>query len=122
MQSQNVTVVYKWTAKPGMLDQLKAVYAGVTQAMQEIEPGATAVHVFVSESENSLYVRDEFQDAAALAFHLQTTAGPHFPQLLEIATPGPFLFFGDVPEEIQAAATGMGLAAEFATHVAGYDR
>ena len=122
MQGQNVTVVYKWTAKPGQLEQLKAIYAGVTQAMEENEPGATAVHCYVSEQENALYVRDEFQDAGALGFHLQTTAQPHFPQLLEIAVPGPFLFFGDVPQELKDAAQQMGLGAEFAEHAYGFDR
>jgi len=36
--------------------------------------------------------------------------------------PGPFLFFGDVPAEMQAAARQMGLAAEFASHSVGFDR
>ena len=101
MSGENITVVYKWTAKPGKLEDLKAIYAGVTQAMEQNEPGAQAVHCYVSEQENALYVRDEFQDAAAVGFHLQTTAAPHFPQLLEIATPGPFFFFGDLPQELQ---------------------
>jgi hypothetical protein len=78
--------------------------------------------VFVSEAENSLYVRDEFVDANALGFHLGQTAAAHFPNLLEVATPGQFLFFGDVPEQLQQATTQMGLAAEFAGHAAGYDR
>ena len=120
--SDAITVVYKWTANPGQLDELKAIYAGVTQAMEQNEPGATAVHCYVSEEEGALYVRDEFRDAEALAFHLQTTAAPHFPQLLAIATPGPFLFFGNVPAEIQAATRQMGLASEFGVHTAGFDR
>ncbi|GGE48109.1 putative quinol monooxygenase [Actibacterium pelagium] len=122
MTMQNITVVYKWTAKPGKLDALTEIYKGVTQAMKDNEPGATAVHVFVSKAENSLYVRDEFADANALGFHLSQTAAAHFPDLLEVATPGQFLFFGDVPEPLQQATTQMGLAAEFAGHAAGYDR
>ena len=122
MTSQNVTVVYKWTAHPGKLEQLTAIYSQVTQAMNEAEPGANAVQVYVSEDENALYVRDEFDDAGAMAFHLQHTAGPRFPQLLEVATPGSFLFFGDVPAELQQATKQMGLASEFGSRVFGFDR
>ncbi len=122
MDSNHVTVVYKWIAHPGKLDELAAIYSDVTNAMEQNEPGAETVHVYVSEAENALYVRDEFQDAAAMGFHLGTTAQQHFPQLLAVATPGPFFFLGDVPEEMKQAAVQMGLAAEFATHSAGFDR
>ena len=84
--------------------------------------GGRPVGCYVSEKDNALYVRDEFQDAGALGFHLQTTAGAHFPQLLAIATPGPFFFFGDVPAELQAATEQMGLGAEFSAHASGFDR
>lgn len=117
-----ITVVYKWTAKLGKLEELKSIYQGVTETMKANEPGALAVQVYVSEVENALYVRDEFADANALGFHLRETAGPHFPSLLEIATPGAFYFFGDVPVEMQQAAKGMGLAAEFGNHVVGFNR
>ena len=106
MNANHITVVYKWTAKPGKLDELKAIYADVTRAMQENEPGAEAVHIYVSEQENALYVRDEFEDASAMGFHLSTTAAGHFPQLSAIATPGPFFFLGDVPDELKAATLG----------------
>jgi len=122
MTQDTITVVYKWTAKPGKLDELTTIYKGVTDAMEANEPGANAVHVYDSEKENSLYVRDDFADANALGFHLSQTAAPHFPSLLEVATPGAFQFFGDVPEAMQQAALSMGLAAEFSTHVAGFDR
>ena len=122
MDSNHITVVYKWIAHSDKLDELAAIYADVTKAMEENEPGAETVHVYVSEEENALYVRDEFADAAAVGFHLGTTAGAHFPQLLAVATPGPFYFLGDVPEEMKAAARQMGLAAEFATHSSGFDR
>ncbi len=122
MDTAHVTVVYKWTAKPGKLDDLTAIYRDVTNAMQENEPGAEAVHVYVSEQDNALYVRDEFADAGAVGFHLGTTAGAHFPQLLEVATPGPFFFLGDVPDEMKQATAQMGLGAEFGTHAAGFDR
>ena len=122
MSASNITVVYKWTAKEGKLGELTRIYEGVTEAMEANEPGATAVHVYVSEADNALYVRDDFADADALGFHLGQTAAAHFPQLLEVATPGRFQFFGDVPTPMQQAAREMGLAAEFAEHMAGFDR
>ena len=122
MDSNHVTVVYKWTAKPGKLDELVSIYEGVTDAMERNEPGAEGVHLFVSEEENALFVRDEFADAGAVGFHLSTTAAQHFPSLLAIAVPGPFLFFGDVPDEIKQATQQMQLGASFAEHVAGFDR
>ena len=102
MDSNHVTVVYKWTAQPGKLDELASIYADVTDAMEANEPGAEAVHIYVSEQDNALYVRDEFRDAAAMGFHLSTTAAEHFPQLISIATPGPFFFLGDVPTSMIA--------------------
>jgi quinol monooxygenase YgiN len=122
METNSITVVYKWTAMPGKLNELTGIYKGVTDAMKANEPGALEVQVYVSEEENALYVRDEFADANALGFHLSETAGPHFPSLLEVATPGAFYFFGDVPAEMQQAAKGMGLAAEFAGNVTGFSR
>ena len=70
MDSNHVTVVYKWTAQPGKLDELASIYDHVTAAMEQNEPGAEAVHVYVSKEDNALYVRDEFTDAGAVAFHL----------------------------------------------------
>ena len=89
--------------------------------MKQNEPDALAVHCYVSEKDNALYVRDEFKDAAALGLHLSTTAPSHFPQLLAIAAPGPFFFFGDVPEEIQQATEQMRLGAEFSAHSTGFE-
>lgn len=122
MEKNSITVVYKWTANPGKLTELADIYRSVTKTMEENEPGAKAVHVHVSEEENALYVRDEFADANALGFHLSQTAAAHFPDLLKVAIPGQFQFFGDVPAEMQQAALHMGLSAEFGTHVAGFDR
>ena len=122
MDSKHITVVYKWTAQPEKLDELASIYANVTEAMEQNEPGAEAVHIYVSEEENALYVRDEFEDAAALGFHLTNTAADHFPSLLSIATSGPFLFFGEVPAEMKQATEQMQLGAEFSTHMAGFDR
>jgi quinol monooxygenase YgiN len=117
-----ITVFYRWTAKPGMLDELKGIYADVLEAMRQNEPDAQSVHVWVSEQDNALYVEDVFKDAAAVGFHLSTTAGAHFPQLIEIATPGPFFFCGEVPDEIKQGAEQMQLGAEFSTHAFGFDR
>ena len=122
MDSNHVTVVYKWTAQPGKLDELTAIYEEVTTQMEANEPGAESVHVYVSEAENALYVRDEFADAEAVGFHLGTTAGAHFPSLLAVATPGPFFFMGDVPDEMKQATEQMQLGAQFSTHAAGFDR
>ena len=122
MDSNHVTVVYKWTAQPGKLEELASIYADVTAAMEANEPGAETVHIYVSQEENALYVRDEFEDAAAMGFHLSTTAANHFPQLISIATPGPFFFLGNVPDELKAATEQMQLGGEFAVHTAGFDR
>ena len=122
MDSNHVTVIYKWTAQPGKLEELASIYADVTDAMEANEPGAESVHIYVSEQENALYVRDEFQDAAAMGFHLSTTAASHFPSLISIATPGPFFFLGEVPDELVQATEQMQLGGEFATHTAGFDR
>ena len=122
MDSRHLTVVYKWTAQPGKLDELASIYRQVTDAMEANEPGAEAVHIYVSEQDNAVYVRDEFTDAAAVGFHLRTTAAAHFPQLIAIATPGPFFFLGEVPDELKQATEQMQLGGEFATHTAGFDR
>ena len=122
MTPAHITVVYKWTAKPGKLEELRSIYEQVTESMKQNEPDAEAVHCYVSEKDNALYVRDEFKDAAALGLHLSSTAPSHFPQLLAIATPGPFFFFGDVPDQLKQATEQMQLGAEFGTHAAGFDR
>ncbi len=122
MDSNHVTVVYKWTANPGRLDELTKIYQAVTDGMKQNEPGAETVHVYVSEQDNAIYVRDEFTDADAMGFHLSTTAAAHFPDLLAIATPGPFFFLGDVPDEMKQATDQMQLGGQFATHAAGFDR
>ena len=122
MNSNHITVVYKWTAQPGKLGQLASIYEEVTSAMEQNEPGAEAVHIYVSEEENAVYVRDEFVDAAAMGFHLGSTAAEHFAELLAIASPGPFFFFGDVPAEMKQATEQMQLGGEFAVHRAGFDR
>jgi len=122
MTNQEITVVYKWTAKPGKEDELKAIYKEVENEMKEAEPNAIKVECYFDESTNVLIVYDLFKDGAALGQHLGVTAAGHFPTLLQIAVPGPFLFCGDVPEELKQAAIGMGLDATFAPRIFGFDR
>lgn len=122
MTNQEITVVYKWTAKTGKAEALKAIYKDVSGQMQETEPNALKVDCYFDESSNVLIVYDLFKDGAALGQHLGTTAAGHFPALLEIAVPGPFLFCGDVPEELKQAALGMGLDATFAPRSFGFNR
>ena len=55
MDSNHVTVVYKWTAQPGKLDELTTIYKKVTDAMERNEPDAEAVHLYVSEDDNAVY-------------------------------------------------------------------
>ena len=122
MNNQGITVVYKWTANPGKAEELKAIYQEVSKQMQENEPDALQVDCYFDESSNDLVVIDYFKDGAALGFHLSTTAAGHFPSLLQIAIPGPFLFCGEVPEPLKQAAIGMGLDATFAPKVFGFRR
>ncbi len=122
MENQNITVVYKWTAKEGQSEALKGIYRQVSDQMQETEPNALQVDCYFDESSDTLIVYDFFKDAAALGQHLGTTAAGHFGDLLQIAIPGPFLFLGNVPQEMQQAALGMGLDATFAPRVFGFER
>ncbi len=122
MNNQEIMVVYKWTAKEGKADELKGIYKDVEQQMQENEPNALKVACYFEDSSSTLVVYDLFKDGAALGLHLGTTAAGHFPNLLEVAIPGPFLFCGEVPEELKQAALGMGLDATFAPRVFGFER
>ena len=121
MKNQNIMVVYRWNAKPGKSEELKSIYRDVTKQMKENEPGAVNVQCYFDESSETLIVYDLFENAEAVGFHLGTTAGAHFPALLEVAQPGPFLFCGDVPKEMQEAALGMGLDATFAPRTFGFE-
>ena len=122
MENQEITVVYQWIANEGKSEDLLNIYRDVEKQMKETEPGALNVQCYFDEKTRTLIVSDLFANAEALGFHLGTTAGAHFPSLLEIATPGPFLFCGNVPEPMQQAAIQMGLDAKFAPHVFGFAR
>ena len=122
MKNEQITVVYSWTAKEGKSAELKAIYEDVTKQMNETEPGALAVDCFFDEACGKLVVSDVFANAEAVGFHLGTTAGAHWPELIQVADPGEFLFCGHVPEEMQQAAKGMGLNATFAPKAFGFAR
>lgn len=122
MENQEISVVYKWTAKEGKGSELKAIYEQVEKGMKATEPGALKMECFFNDETGELLVYDLFKDGAAVGQHLGTTAAGHFPSLLQIADPGPFLFCGDVPMELQQAAKGMGLNATFAPRAFGFAR
>ncbi|MEQ9219962.1 MAG: hypothetical protein RLO17_18040 [Cyclobacteriaceae bacterium] len=122
MKNEQITVVYSWTAKEGKSQELKAIYDDVTKQMNETESGALAVDCYFDETSRKLVVVDVFANAEAVGFHLGTTAGAHWPELIQVANPGEFLFCGEVPQEMQQAAMGMGLNATFAPNVFGFTR
>lgn len=122
MNNEQITVVYSWTAKEGKSEDLKAIYREVTKQMKETEPGALSVDCYFDETSGKLVVADVFANAEAVGFHLGTTAGAHWPELIQVADPGEFLFCGDIPEEMQQAAKGMGLNATFAPKEVGFAR
>jgi quinol monooxygenase YgiN len=121
MKNQEITVFYKWTAQPGKLDELKAIYKEVLKEMKENEPDTLKMECYFANEANAIIVHDLFKDGAALSAHLGGTAAHHFPRLSEIAVPGPFFFCGDVPEELVQAAQAMNMGAEFGTHAFGFE-
>ena len=122
MKTQEVTVFYKWTAKAGQLDALKAIYNDVFNTMQENEPDTLKMACYFDDTSNAIVVHDLFKDGDALRTHLFGTAAQHFAHLAEIATPGPFFFCGDVPDDVKQAAIGMNMGAEFSTYAFGFER
>ena len=122
MKNQGITVFYKWTAQPGKFEELKKIYEQVFEEMQANEPGTLMMHYYADESQNALIVHDLFKDGQALGAHLGVTAASHFGDLAQIATPGPFFFCGDVPEELKQAAIGMNMGAEFSDRIGGFER
>ncbi len=122
MENQEITVVYSWTAKEGKSQELINIYKEVENQMKETEPGALDVQCYFDKVKGKLVVSDVFANAEALGFHLGVTAAAHFQQLLQIAIPGEFLFCGNVPEQMQQAALGMGLNATFAPKEFGFSR
>lgn len=122
MNYDQITVFYKWTALPGKLDELKIIYNEVLKEMKNNEPNTLKMHCYVDTKNNALLVNDLFKNAEALGYHLGVTAASHFAKLLEIATPGPFFFCGNVPTELKQAAEEMNMGAEFSAYTFGFER
>lgn len=122
MNDQNITVFYKWTANPGKFEELKAIYDNVFKEMEANEPDTLSMQYYYDEDQQAIVVNDLFANGAALGAHLGGTAAHHFPQLVQIAKPGPFFFCGNVPEELKQAAIGMNMGAEFSTELGGFSR
>ena len=76
----------------------------------------------MSETGNQIVIHEVFEDGDALACHLSETAARFFPQLVEIEPPGPFIFRGDVPVELRAAAYQMDMGAIFTGDWEGFAR
>jgi quinol monooxygenase YgiN len=122
MKDQEISVTYMWTAKPGKMDELKAIYENVARETEANEPGVPWMNCYEVQGSDAIIIQEVFQDAAALGGHFGGTAAQFFPNLLKIADPGPFYFLGNVPDEIVQAAAGMGLDATFATRAFGFSR
>ena len=117
-----IALTYVWTAHEGQEDRLVATYGAVGEILEANEPGLISYEIAVSESGNQIVIHEVFEDEDALAFHLSETAAQFFPQLVEFATPGPFIFRGDVPEELRAAAYQMEMGAIFTGDWEGFQR
>ena len=117
-----IALTYVWTAHEGQEERLVATYGAVGEILEANEPGLISYEIAVSETGNQIVIHEVFEDGDALAFHLTETAAQFFPQLVEFATPGPFIFRGDVPEELKAAAYGMNMGAIFTGDWEGFER
>ncbi|KMW56124.1 hypothetical protein AIOL_001076 [Candidatus Rhodobacter oscarellae] len=120
--STEIDLTYVWTAKPGMEQQLIATYDQVGGVLEANEPGLLVYEIAVSETGHQLVIREVFEDGQALGYHLSETAAKFFPQISQIATPGPFIFRGDVPEELKQAAYAMDMGAIFTGDWDGFSR
>lgn len=117
-----ISLTYVWTAHEGQAERLVATYGAVGDILEANEPGLISYEIAVSETGNQIVIHEVFEDGNALAFHLSETAAQFFPQLVEFATPGPFIFRGDVPEELKAAAYQMNMGAIFTADWDGFER
>ena len=120
--SKQIDLTYVWTAHEGQEERLVATYGAVGDILEANEPGLISYEIAVSETGNQIVIHEVFEDGDALAFHLSETAAQFFPQLVEFATPGPFIFRGEVPEELKAAAYGMNMGAIFTGDWDGFER
>jgi quinol monooxygenase YgiN len=121
-QSDKIALTYVWTAHEGMEERLVNTYQAVGQILEANEPGLLSYEIAVSETGDQIVIHEVFSDGNALAFHLSETAAQFFPQLVEFATPGPFIFRGDVPKELKAAAYQMNMGAIFTVEWTGFER
>lgn len=117
-----IALTYVWTAHEGQEERLVATYGAVGEILEANEPGLISYEIAVSETGKQIVVHEVFEDGDALAFHLSETAAQFFPQLVEFATPGPFIFRGDVPDELRAAAYQMEMGAIFTGDWEGFER
>ena len=117
-----IALTYIWTAHEGQEERLVATYGAVGEILEANEPGLISYEIAASETGGQIVIHEVFEDGDALAFHLSETAAEFFPQLVEFATPGPFIFRGDVPEELKAAAYGMNMGAIFTGDWDGFER
>ena len=120
--SQEISVTYMWTAKPGKMGDLKAIYENVARETEVNEPGVPWMNCYEVQGSDAIIIQEVFEDGAALGKHFANTASQFFPELLKIADPGSFYFLGDVPDEIVQAAAGMGLDATYASRIFGFTR
>lgn len=118
----DIDLTYVWTAHAGQEERLIATYEAVGNMLEANEPGLKSYEIAISETGNQVIIHEVFENGDALAFHLSETAAAFFPQLVEFATPGPFIFRGDVPEELKAAAYQMNMGAIFTGDWDGFER
>lgn len=121
-QDSEIGLTYVWTAHPGMEERLVKTYEAVGEVLEANEPGLLHYEIAVSESGNQIVIYEVFEDGDALAFHLTETAAKFFPELVTFANPGPFIFRGDVPEELRQAAYQMEMGAIFTGEWTGFTR
>ena len=121
-ESTEIDLTYVWTAHEGQADRLVATYEAVGEVLEANEPGLILYEIAVSESGDQIIIHEVFEDGDALAYHLSETAAAFVPQLVEFATPGPFIFRGDVPEELKPAVYQMNMGAIFTGDWDGFAR
>ena len=49
MNGQEITVLYRWTAKPGRFEELRAIYDDVLKEMKANEPGTLEMECYVAD-------------------------------------------------------------------------
>ena len=57
--------MYRWTAKPGKLDELKAIYEQVRVDMESNEPGTLRMECYFADDAEQVIVHDVFADPAS---------------------------------------------------------